>query len=187
MSSLTTFNSPARSAGIRSTAGETMRHGAHHGAQKSTKTGTEATISVSKLSASASTTHGSAWWQTLQRGTPVGCERMRLRVPQLGHVTIGVSATARPRIRYQAAYGADDGLRRGDGGAHQQLECHHQHAHPDQQQALEHEMDGERGRRPSPGLRGRDGADRRPAVPPTWGAGLRPPSPAALAAVRYPA
>jgi hypothetical protein len=62
---------------MRSTAGETMRHGAHHGAQKSTKTGTEATISLSKLSASASTTHGSAWWQTLQRGRPSagsGCD-----------------------------------------------------------------------------------------------------------------
>jgi hypothetical protein len=70
-----------------------MRHGAHHGAQKSTKTGTEATISVSKLSASASTTHGSAAWQTLQRGTPVGWERMRLRVPQFGQVTMGASAT----------------------------------------------------------------------------------------------
>src|SRR3954465_13580615 len=121
MSSLTTFNSPARSAAIRSTAGETMRHGAHHGAQKSTKTGTEATISVSKLSASASTTHGSAWWQTLQRGTPVVKIRMRLRVPQLGQVTIGEQATARPRTRYQASYSADDGLRRDDGHAPEQL------------------------------------------------------------------
>src|SRR3954447_16223985 len=92
MSSLTTFNSPARSAAIRSTAGETMRHGAHHVAQKSTKTGTEAAISVSKLWASASTIHGSAVWQTLQRGTPVGCERIRLRAPQLGQVTIGALA-----------------------------------------------------------------------------------------------
>src|SRR3954463_16595590 len=75
-----------------------MRHGAHHGAQKSTKTGTEATISVSKLWASASTTHGSAVWQTLQRGTPVGCERIRWRVPKFGHVTMVPPAISGPPV-----------------------------------------------------------------------------------------
>src|SRR3954471_11578930 len=96
MSSLTTFSSPAWSRARRSTAGETMRHGAHHGAQKSTKTGTDATISESKLPASASTIHGSGVWQTLQRGTPSGWERIRLRVAQLVHVTIVAAINGPP-------------------------------------------------------------------------------------------
>ncbi len=40
MLSLTTFSSSARSCAISSTTGATMRHGPHHGAQKSTSTGT---------------------------------------------------------------------------------------------------------------------------------------------------
>src|ERR1700739_1017388 len=39
MLSLTTFSSPARSLAISSTTGATIRHGPHHGAQKSTSTG----------------------------------------------------------------------------------------------------------------------------------------------------
>ena len=40
MFSLTTFSSPSRSLAISSTTGATIRHGPHHGAQKSTSTGT---------------------------------------------------------------------------------------------------------------------------------------------------
>ena len=40
MLSLTTFSSSARSCAISSTTGATIRHGPHHGAQKSTSTGT---------------------------------------------------------------------------------------------------------------------------------------------------
>ena len=70
--SLTTFRRPACSRPTLSTAGETMRHGPHQGAQKSTRTGTDAVISSSKSAAEASTIHGSRVWQTLQRGTPTG-------------------------------------------------------------------------------------------------------------------
>jgi hypothetical protein len=38
-------------------------------------------------------------WQTLQRGTPTGWERMRFFVAQLGHVTIVASGNGRPRLR----------------------------------------------------------------------------------------
>jgi hypothetical protein len=37
---------------------------------------------------SASTIHGSAVWQTLQRGVPSAVGRTRLRVPQLVHLMI---------------------------------------------------------------------------------------------------
>jgi hypothetical protein len=56
---LTTFNCPARSRACASTAGETIRQGPHQGAQKSTSTGTEASIAPSNSLEAASTTHGS--------------------------------------------------------------------------------------------------------------------------------
>src|SRR3954449_5662351 len=87
-SSLTTFSSPGRLRACASTAGETIRHGPHHGAQKSTRTGTDATISSSKPAASVSTIHGRTVLHTLQRGTPADVARTRFFVPQLGHVTI---------------------------------------------------------------------------------------------------
>ena len=86
--SLTTFSRPACSRPARSTSGETMRHGPHHGAQKSTSTGTDALISSSKLSGAASTIQGRSVWQTLQRGTPDGLGRTRFFVPQLGQAMI---------------------------------------------------------------------------------------------------
>jgi hypothetical protein len=65
-----------------------MRHGPHHGAQKSTSTGTDEVISCSNVSAPASTIHGSSVSQALQRGTPDGLARTRFFVPQLGQVMI---------------------------------------------------------------------------------------------------
>src|SRR5436305_6501301 len=47
---LTTFSSPSRSLAISSTTGATIRHGPHHGAQKSTRTGTsDSMTSAGKL------------------------------------------------------------------------------------------------------------------------------------------
>jgi hypothetical protein len=51
---------PASSTASRSTAGDTMRHGPHHGAQKSTSTGIDARTASSNVAAVASTTHGRA-------------------------------------------------------------------------------------------------------------------------------
>ena len=65
-----------------------MRQGPHQGAQKSTSTGTDATISSSKPPASVSTIHGSGAWQTLQRGLPSARGRTRFFVPQFRQVMI---------------------------------------------------------------------------------------------------
>src|SRR6185503_2303868 len=86
--SLTTLRCPACSVASRSTAGETMRQGPHHGAQKSTTTGTEAVVSVPNESLSASTSHGSLWPQLAHWGTPCADAWTRLRLPQWGQVTI---------------------------------------------------------------------------------------------------
>src|ERR1700736_441035 len=88
MLSLTTFKWPACSRPTRSTSGDTMRHGPHHGAQKSTSTGTEAFSSSSNVSRLASTIQGRRVWQTPQRGTPDWLARTRFFLPQLGHATI---------------------------------------------------------------------------------------------------
>ena len=69
-----------------------MRHGAHHAAQKSPTTGTDAAVSSAKVRASASTIHGSPDLQRAQRGVPVGIGPTRFRAPQDGQVRI---ATAR--------------------------------------------------------------------------------------------
>jgi hypothetical protein len=61
-----------------------MRHGPHHGAQKSTSTGADEVISSSKDACVASTIHGSSVWHTLHRGTPDAVGRTRFFVPQLG-------------------------------------------------------------------------------------------------------
>jgi hypothetical protein len=66
----------------------TILQGPHQGAQKSITTGTEAAISDSKVSLSASTSHGSRLWQTAQRGTPSPAGRSRFFLPQFGQVTI---------------------------------------------------------------------------------------------------
>jgi len=65
-----------------------MRHGPHHGAHRSTTTGTDAVASASKSPASASTSHGSIVLQRAQRGAPRATSPTRLRAPQLGHVKI---------------------------------------------------------------------------------------------------
>src|SRR5688500_10543023 len=92
MSSLTTFMRPALSRPSFSTTGLTIRHGPHHGAQKSTSTGTDARISSSKEPLSASTIHGRSVWQTAHRGTPSARGRRRFFLPQFGQVTV-VAAT----------------------------------------------------------------------------------------------
>ena len=58
MLSLTSLSLPACLAASRSSAGVTILHGPHHGAQKSITTGTEAAISASNESLSASAIHG---------------------------------------------------------------------------------------------------------------------------------
>ncbi len=98
--SLTTFSAPAFSRPVFSTTGETTRHGPHQGAQKSTKTGSDDVISRSKLSAVASTIHGRSAWQAAHRGTPVGVDRTRFFLPQVGQaVTVPSDAMTRPMIR----------------------------------------------------------------------------------------
>ncbi|MEA2158939.1 MAG: hypothetical protein QOD66_1319 [Solirubrobacteraceae bacterium] len=89
---------------MRSTSGETMRHGPHQVAQKSTSTGTEAVISSPKPAAVASTIHGRSVWQTLHRGTPEGTGRTRFLAPQFGQETIvpGIAITQVDRSRDRA-------------------------------------------------------------------------------------
>src|SRR5438045_1925527 len=88
MLSLTTFRRPARACASFSSAGVTILHGPHQGAQKSITTGTEAAISESNDPLSASTSQGSNVWQTAQRGTPSCPGRTRFFLPQFGQVTI---------------------------------------------------------------------------------------------------
>jgi hypothetical protein len=65
-----------------------MRHGPHHGAQKSTSTGTEDLVSSSKESGPASTIQGRSVWHALQRGTPDALGRTRFFVAQFGQAMI---------------------------------------------------------------------------------------------------
>ena len=61
---LTSFSRPAISVASCSSAGLTMRHGPHHGAQRSISAGTDACSATSaKSSSPASTIQGSGWWQ----------------------------------------------------------------------------------------------------------------------------
>src|SRR5260370_1701368 len=65
-----------------------MRHGPHHGAQRSISAGTDARSATSaKSSSPASTIHGSGLWQLPQRGVPVAAAGTRFRRPQFGQVT----------------------------------------------------------------------------------------------------
>src|ERR687888_575749 len=93
--SLTTFRWPALACARRSIAGETMRHGPHHGAQKSTTTGTDALVSVANDWRSAATNHGSFVPHAAHWGTPSAVGRTRLRLPQLGQVTIVAAISAK--------------------------------------------------------------------------------------------
>src|SRR4051812_40080673 len=92
--SFTTFRRPAMLRATRSTIGETIRHGPHHGAQKSTRTGTAAWIAASNVSRSASAIHGSGLWQFPHRGTPSAATGTRLRFPQCSQVTIAARSVA---------------------------------------------------------------------------------------------
>jgi hypothetical protein len=68
-----------------------MRHGPHQAAQKSTRTGSEESIALSNVAASASTIQGSAVWQKPQRGTPGALTGNRLRLPQLVHAIVAAA------------------------------------------------------------------------------------------------
>src|SRR3954451_21492587 len=92
--SFTTFRRPAMLRATRSTIGETIRHGPHHGAQKSTRTGTAAWIAASNVSRWAPAIHGSGLWQFPHRGTPSAATGTRLRFPQCSQVTIAARSVA---------------------------------------------------------------------------------------------
>jgi hypothetical protein len=80
---------PGASAASLSSAGLTIRHGPHQGAQKSAITGTDADSARSaKVASPASTTHGSGSWQLPHFVVPAASPRIRLRRSQLGHLVI---------------------------------------------------------------------------------------------------
>src|SRR6185437_1121012 len=85
---LTTFRAPARSAASCASTGSTILHGPHQGAQKSTRTGTLALVSASKLDSSAATTQGSGDLQLAQRSVPLAVGFARFLVPHEGHAMI---------------------------------------------------------------------------------------------------
>ena len=91
---LTALSCPASSRTTRSTAGPTIRHGPHHGAHRSTRTGTRAASATSAKSASpADTNHGSGALHWPQRGTPTAAGGTRLRFPQPRQLTMPSSNT----------------------------------------------------------------------------------------------
>src|SRR4029079_15564611 len=67
--------------------GLTMRHGPHHGAQRSITTVGEAFASISKVDSSASTTHGSGLPHVPQCGAPRALGRIRVTAPQFVRVS----------------------------------------------------------------------------------------------------
>src|SRR5690349_3415850 len=86
---------PARSPATRSSAGLTMRHGPHQGAQKSTSTGVgDRSTTCVKLSSPASTIHGNGRWHAAQAGAPEAEAGTRLRFRQCGQATIRGSTRA---------------------------------------------------------------------------------------------
>jgi hypothetical protein len=88
-STLTSFRWPARSLASWSSAGLTIRHGGHHSAHRSTKTGTvEPMATVSKSSSPASVTQGSDDWHLPHLGTPCALAGTRFFVPQFTHATM---------------------------------------------------------------------------------------------------
>jgi hypothetical protein len=92
---LTALRRPANSRAACSTPGATIRQGPHHGAHRSSSTGRLAAVTTwSKSSSPAAVSQGRAVWQAAQRATPVAAAGRRLRLPQLGQVTI--SAMLRP-------------------------------------------------------------------------------------------
>jgi hypothetical protein len=61
--------------------GPTARHGQHHGAHRSTSTGSVAAVRAAKEASSASTSQPSGLWHAAQRGVPVAADGTRLRRP----------------------------------------------------------------------------------------------------------
>src|SRR5260370_32497772 len=85
---LTSLSRPGRSFAICSTAGDTIRQGPHHGAQKSTSTGTVLCSTTDGKSASPlSVSHGNVEPQTAQWGTPLAAGLTRFILPQFGQPT----------------------------------------------------------------------------------------------------
>src|ERR1700694_4037049 len=79
---LTSFSLPGRSVAIFSTVGDTIRQGPHHGAQKSTSTGSALCSTTAGYSASPlSVSHGNVWPQLPQCGTPPAAGRTRVVLP----------------------------------------------------------------------------------------------------------
>src|ERR1700674_1446227 len=85
---LTSFSLPGRSVAILSTTGDTIRHGPHHGAQKSTSTGSVLCSTTAGYSASPlSVSHGKVWPQLPQCRTPAAAGGTRFILPQFGQRT----------------------------------------------------------------------------------------------------
>jgi hypothetical protein len=87
-STFTTLRCPACRSARSSSTGEIIRHGPHHAAQKSTTTGTEAVVSATNVSPSASTTQGSVDLHRGHRGIPRAIGPTRLRALQVGQPMI---------------------------------------------------------------------------------------------------
>src|ERR1700736_4376407 len=85
---LTSFSLPGRSVAILSTTGDTIRHGPHHGAEKSTSTGSVLCSTTAGYSASPlSVSHGKVWPQLPQCGTPPAAGGTRFILPQFSQRT----------------------------------------------------------------------------------------------------
>src|SRR5437763_15482653 len=98
---LTSFTRPANVRARFSRTGLTIRHGPHHGAHRSTMTGSfDRSATSAKSPSPASTTQGNASWQLAQRGVPVAAAGTRFFVPQWGPgtITLNENAAGRPRL-----------------------------------------------------------------------------------------
>jgi hypothetical protein len=74
--------------------GPTIRHGPHHGAQRSTMTAGAALASTSKVLSVALTSHGRTLPQLPQCGAPRSLGRIRLLLPQLVHTSVETGPVA---------------------------------------------------------------------------------------------
>lgn len=84
----TSLIAPARSVATRSSSGEIVRQGPHHGAHRSTNTGMRAPTTASKSSSVAAATHGSGALHAAHFGVPLATAGTRLRVPQDGQAVM---------------------------------------------------------------------------------------------------
>jgi len=104
-STFTSFSSPARSRASCSSAGLTIRHGPHHGAHRSTSTGTfERSATSSKVTSSASAIQGSGSWHCAHVGVPLALAGTRFFRPQLGQGTTWLSLISRTSWPLPAPY-----------------------------------------------------------------------------------